>query len=76
MNSFSGLKKMIDNSFKKYCWLTNFILADGMRLNACPGDIQNVCNQCGFCMAGEIASMFQLKPDTILAAGKLRIKAN
>jgi len=74
MNSFSGLKKMIDNSFKKYCWLTNFILADGMRLSACPGEIQNVCSLCGFCMAGEIASMFQLKPDTILAAGKLRIK--
>jgi len=74
MNSPSGLKKMKKNSFKKYCWVTNFILADGMRLKECPGQIQGICNQCGFCMAGEIASMFQLKPDTILAAGKLRIK--
>jgi len=74
MNSYSGLKKMKKNSFKKYCWVTNFILADGMRLSECPGQTLGVCEQCGFCMAGEIASMFQLKPDTILAASNLRIK--
>jgi len=73
MNSFSGLKKMKNNSFKQYCWVSNFILADGMRFSECPGKIQGVCTQCGFGMAGEIASMFQLKPDTILAAGKLRL---
>jgi len=74
MNSASGLKKMRKNSFKKYCWVTNFILPDGTRLNECHGEIQGICDQCGFGMAGEIASMFQLKPDTLLAAGKLRVK--
>jgi len=73
MNSFSGLKKMKNNSFKKYCWVTNFILADGTRLSECHGKTQGICDLCGFCMAGEIASMFQLKPDTILAAGRLRV---
>jgi MoaA/NifB/PqqE/SkfB family radical SAM enzyme len=75
MNSVSGLKKMKNNSFKNYCWVTNFILPDGTRLSECAGKTQGVCEQCGFCMAGEIASMFQLKPDTILAAGKLRVKS-
>jgi MoaA/NifB/PqqE/SkfB family radical SAM enzyme len=74
MNSYSGLKKMIKNSFKKYCWVTHFILPDGTRLRECHGQTQGICDRCGFCMAGEIASMFQLKPDTLLAAGALRIK--
>jgi len=74
MNSYSGLKKMRNNSFRQYCWVTNFILADGMRLSECPGQILGICDRCGFSMAGEIASMFQLKPDTLLAASNLRIK--
>jgi len=75
MNSSSGLKKMKKNSFKLYCWVTNFILPDGTRLHECAGKTQGICDLCGFCMAGEIASMFQLKPDTILSAGKLRVKS-
>ncbi|MCL2131078.1 MAG: radical SAM protein [Lentimicrobiaceae bacterium] len=74
MNSVSGLKLMKGNRFKKYCWLTNFILPDGTRLNECQGKTQNVCDKCGFCMAGETTSLFRLKADTVFAALKLRMK--
>ena len=75
-NSISGLKLMKSNKFKKYCWLTNFILPDGMRLDECQGKTQNICDLCGFCMAGEITSMFHFKMDTIFAALRLRVKNN
>lgn len=74
MNSISGLKLMKTNRFKKYCWVTNFILPDGVRLNECQGKTQNICDKCGFCMAGEITSMFHFKVDTVFAALKLRMK--
>ena len=74
MNSVSGLKLMKTNQFKKYCWITNFILPDGTRLNECQGKQQNLCGQCGFCMAGEMASILRLKMDTIFAGLRLRIK--
>jgi len=74
MNSVSGLKLMKDNQFKKYCWVTNFILPDGTRLSECQGKTQNICNECGFCMAGEITSLFHFKVDTLFAALSLRMK--
>ena len=73
MNSVSGLKLMKDNRFKKRCWLSNFILPDGTKLSECQGQTQNICEQCGFCMAGETASLFNFKMDTIFAALRLRI---
>jgi len=76
MNSVSGLKLMKTNRFKKYCWVTNFILPDGTRLDECIGKTQNICDECGFCMAGEITSMFHFKVDTVLAALKLRVKGD
>jgi MoaA/NifB/PqqE/SkfB family radical SAM enzyme len=74
MNSASGLKLMKDNRFKKYCWITNFILPDGTRLDECQGKTQNICDSCGFCMAGETTSLFRFKADTLFAALKLRVK--
>jgi MoaA/NifB/PqqE/SkfB family radical SAM enzyme len=74
MNSVSGLKLMKDNQFKKYCWITNFILPDGTRLSECQGKSQNICDRCGFCMAGEMASLFRFKTDTIFAALRVRMK--
>ncbi|KAA6329652.1 putative mycofactocin radical SAM maturase MftC [termite gut metagenome] len=73
MNSVSGLRLMKTNNFPKQCWVSNFIMADGTRLVECQGKTVGVCDCCGFCMAGEMRSLFTLKPDTILAGMKLRI---
>lgn len=73
MNSVSGLKLMQTNKFSKQCWVSNFILADGTRLAECPGKTAGVCDECGFCMAGEMHSVMTLKPDTILAGLRLRL---
>ena len=74
MNSVSGLKLMKHNRFKKQCWVTNFIMPDGTRYDECQGKAAGVCDRCGFCMAGEMHSVFSLKPDTIWAGLKLRMK--
>jgi MoaA/NifB/PqqE/SkfB family radical SAM enzyme len=73
MNSVSGLKRMKDNRFKKQCWVSNFILSDGTRLPECQGKTAGVCDRCGFSMAGEMNSVFNLKPDTLFAGMKLRL---
>ena len=73
MNSISGLKLMKHNQFKKECWVTNFIMSDGTRLDECQGKTAGACDQCGFSMAGEMCSMFSLTPDTIWAGIKLRL---
>ncbi len=73
MNSVSGLKLMKHNKFKKYCWVSNFIMVDGSRLTECQGKEAGVCDQCGFCMAGEMNSVMTLKPDTLFAGMKLRM---
>jgi MoaA/NifB/PqqE/SkfB family radical SAM enzyme len=73
MNSISGLRLMKSNHFPKQCWVTNFIMADGTRLAECQGKSAGVCDRCGFCMAGEMHSVFTFKPDTILAGMRLRV---
>jgi MoaA/NifB/PqqE/SkfB family radical SAM enzyme len=73
MNSVSGLKLMKGNDYEKRCWVTNFIMPDGTRLPECQGRKAQVCDRCGFCMAGEMHSVFHFKPDTILAGLKLRV---
>lgn len=72
MNSVSGLKLMKDNKFKRRCWVTNFIYADGTH-SGCAGEDIGICDQCGLCMAGEMHSVFSFRPDTILAAFRLRM---
>ena len=74
MNSVSGLKLMKHNQFKKECWVTNFIMADSTRLSECMGKTAGVCDYCGFAMSGEMRSVFNLKPDTILAGMSLRVR--
>ena len=85
MNSYSGLKKMRHpERLTNRCWVTNFIYPNGQR-SFCVG-LQpqllkgytqyvptNLCQQCGFCMAGEMASVFNFCPDTLLAGLKLRM---
>ena len=72
MNSVSGLKRMKDLSFEKVCWMCNYILPDGTRLPDCVGKSAGVCEQCGFCMAGEMRSVMDFRPDTLLAGLNLR----
>ena len=74
MNSKSGLKLMKDNNFKKQCWISNFILIDGSRLDECPGKSANICDKCGYGMAGEMKSVFSFKIDTLWAGVGLRVK--
>jgi MoaA/NifB/PqqE/SkfB family radical SAM enzyme len=73
MNSVSGLKPMKSNTFKKQCRVSDFVLSDGTYLPECPGSIADVCDRCGFSMAGEMYAVMHLKPDTILAGMKLRM---
>ncbi|MDR1676327.1 MAG: radical SAM protein [Tannerella sp.] len=73
MNSVSGLKLMKHNRFKKQCWVSNFILADGTQLTECQGKTAGICDRCGLSMAGEMHAVFSLKPDTIFAGLKLRM---
>ncbi len=72
MNSISGLKLMKRGDFKRRCWVTNFIYPDGSR-GGCIGDGTTICRDCGFCMSGEMASLFAFRPDTVLAGLKLRV---
>ena len=73
MNSYSGLKLMRRSGFKKYCWVTNFILTDGSRHASCPGAEIGLCNRCGFCMASEMSAVMSLRPDTVLSGLSLRM---
>ena len=77
MNSMSGLKLMKSNALGKIqlgkeCFVTNFIYTDGSR-GLCLGYGSDQCRVCGFCMAGEMASVFGFKVDTILSGFKLRM---
>lgn len=77
MNSVSGLKKMKKNSLGQMqlgreCFVTNFIYPDGTN-GLCSGYGTDLCRNCGFCMAGEMASVFNFCPDTLLAGFKLRM---
>ena len=77
MNSRSGLQLMKRNALGeiklgKECFVTNFIYTDGSR-GLCLGYGTEQCRVCGFCMAGEMASVWGFKLDTVLAGFKLRM---
>lgn len=77
MNSISGLKLMKRNALGeiklgKECFVTNFIYTEGTR-GLCLGYGTDQCRVCGFCMAGEMASVWGFKFDTLLAGFKLRM---
>jgi len=73
MNSISGLKLMKNIDFKKYCWISNFVMPDHSRYSECMGKEAGLCNKCGFSMAGEMNALMSLKLDTIIAGMKLRM---
>ncbi len=85
MNSYSGLRKMRHvEKLKNRCWVTNFIYPNGER-GLCVGmkpsildgyttyTPTDICSRCGFCMSGEMASVFNFCPDTLMAGFKLRM---
>jgi len=77
MNSRSGLRRMRKNALGemklgKECFVTNFIYPDGSR-GLCVGYGTDQCSKCGFCMAGEMSSVFHFCPDTLMAGFKLRM---
>lgn len=77
MNSVSGLRKMRRNlsgdiMLGKECFVTNFIYPDGSE-GLCTGYGTDQCRDCGFCMAGEMSSVFHFCPDTLLAGFRLRM---
>lgn len=74
MNSYSGLKIMKRRGFPKDCWIANYILLDGTKLACCPGSILGVCEDCGFCMSGEMYCVLRLKTDTLRAGMDLRLR--
>ncbi len=74
MNSVTGLKYMKTLSFKKVCWMTNFIFTDRTCCPQCAGSLTGACDRCGFCMAGEERAIMNLAPDTVLAGMNLRVK--
>lgn len=74
MNTVSGLNTMKRRGFHKYCWIANYILLDGTPLPQCPGKLLGICDDCGFCMSGEMYSVLHLRPDTLLAGMSLRLK--
>lgn len=72
MNTLSGLKMMKVRGFKKECWVANYIMNDGTKMAQCPGKALDVCDDCGFCMAGEMHALLRLRPDTIFAGLNIR----
>ena len=74
MNTISGLKTMKRRIFTKDCWVANYILVDGTCLPQCPGKELDVCDECGFCMSGEMHALLRLKPETVFAGMALRLK--
>lgn len=74
MNTVSGLKNMLHLNFKRYCWICNFIYCDGRYSSVCLDQgFSDFCNVCGFCMSGEMNSVFRFRPDTIWAGLKSRL---
>ena len=73
MNSIPGLEIMKRRGFPKDCWIANYILTDGTHLSQCPGRVFGVCDDCGFCMAGEMYQVLRLNPRTVLAGLRLRL---
>ena len=73
MNTASGLRRMKDMRFKKRCWVTNFVMVDGAFSPQCLGSEFGLCERCGFGMASEMAGLWNLHPETILAGLKVRM---
>jgi MoaA/NifB/PqqE/SkfB family radical SAM enzyme len=75
MNSLAGLDLLRDPQrfiHKRQCWISNFIMVDGTRLSACPGEAAGVCEDCGFGMGAEMMLLFSLHPEMVKAGLSVR----
>jgi hypothetical protein len=75
MNSKAGLKLMRDPrevSKNRQCWISNFVVADGTWLDACPGETAGICEDCGFGMGAEMSLLFKLHPEMVKAGLSVR----
>jgi MoaA/NifB/PqqE/SkfB family radical SAM enzyme len=76
MNSRAGLRLMRDpKSFadRRACWISNFISSDGTRTPSCPGILTpGLCDECGFGMGPEMALLFGLHPEMVVAGLSVR----
>ena len=79
MNSFAGLELIRDpKSFadRRQCWISNFILTDGTRLDSCAGAAAGICDECGFSMGAEMSLLFSLHPEMVKAGLSVRSTKN
>lgn len=76
MNTFNGLKNLKKSQNGKYCWITNFIMPNGEKLNQCQGKENNMCENCGLGMATEMKNIYNFSLETIFAGIKLRLLKN
>ena len=76
MNTLSGLKALKSPQNGKYCWITNFIMPDGLRLSKCQGNEHGLCTVCGLGMASEMKNLYNFSLETILAGIRLRLFQN
>jgi len=71
MNSLPAIELMRDPQnyiHNSQCWISNFIMSDGTKLDGCRGDLTGVCDECGFGMAAEMYLLWRLSPKMILGA--------
>lgn len=76
MNTLSGLKALKSPQNGKYCWITNFIMPDGLRLSKCQGNEHGLCTVCGLGMASEMKNLYNFNLETIMAGIRLRLFQN
>ena len=75
MNSNAGLKLIRDpKNFadKRQCWISNFILSNGTRLDSCAGAAAGICDECGLSMGAEMSLLFSLHPEMVKAGLSVR----
>lgn len=72
MNTICGLKLMKNPGYNENCYVTNFIMPDGLRLPQCQGFEQNLCESCGLAMSGEMKCLLDFRLETIFAGLKVR----
>jgi len=75
MNSNAGLNLLRDPltyAHKRQCWISNFILSDGTKLDECPGAVLELCEECGFGMGAEMTLLWKLHPEMLKAGLTVR----
>lgn len=76
MNTLKGLEELKKPQTSKYCWITNFIMPDGLKYNKCQGAEYDLCSQCGLGMATEMKNLYKFSLETVFAGIKLRLFKN